>query len=102
MTEPKEPLAARAERSISAEVDLIFELTSLDTATSVLCALSALVWILSVVLAVTAPSERSISADIALIWLAESADMAVSEPCASRALLRTGAAVPAPAARHRS
>ena len=76
MVEPKSPLAARTERSISAEVDLTLELTSFDAATSALCALSALVWILSVVLAVTALSDRSMSAEIALIWLAASADVA--------------------------
>ena len=74
------PLAASTERSISAEVDLILELTSLDAATSAFCALRALVAILSVVLAVTALSVRSMSAEIALIWLAASADVVVSEP----------------------
>src|ERR1700704_767831 len=88
MVEPNEPLAASTERSISAEVVLTFELTSFDAATRALCALSALVWILSVVLAVTAVSERSISAEIALIWLAASAEVAASELCASRALHR--------------
>ncbi len=44
---------------MSAEVDLTFELTSFDAATSALCALRALVWILSVVLAVTV-AERAL------------------------------------------
>src|SRR3981081_3625283 len=92
MVELKVPLAARTERSTSAEVDLTFELTSLDTATRAICALSALVWILSVVLAVTAPSDRSMSAEIVLIWFAASPDVAVSERCASRALPRIEAA----------
>ena len=70
MVDPNAPLAARTERSISAEVDLTLELTSFEAATSAFCALSALVWILSVVLAVTVQSERSISVEIALIWLA--------------------------------
>src|SRR6266851_5759308 len=95
MVELNVPLAARTERSTSAEVDLTFELTSLDTATRAICALSALVWILSVVLAVTAPSDRSMSAEIALIWFAASPDVAVSERCASRALPRIEAAVSA-------
>src|ERR1700704_5393337 len=97
MVVPKAVLAARTERSTSAEVDLTFELTSFDADTRALCALSALVWILSVVLAVTVLSERSISVEIALIWLAASADVAVSELCASRALLRIEEAVAAPA-----
>ena len=67
-------------------------------ATSALCALSAVVWMLSVVFAVTAMSERSISVEIALIWLAASAEVAVSELCASRALFRIEAAVSAPTA----
>ena len=71
------------------------ELTSLDAATRAVCALSALVWILSVVLVVTTPSDRSMSAEIALIWVAASPDVAVSERCASRALLRIEAAVSA-------
>ena len=50
MVEPKLPLAANTERSISAEVDLIFEVTSFDTATSVVWAAAALTWMLSVVL----------------------------------------------------
>ena len=88
MVEPKLLLAASTERSMSAEVDLTLELTSFEAATSALCALCALVWMLSVVLAVTAPSERSMSAEIALIWLAASAEVAVNEVCASRALPR--------------
>ena len=40
---------------------MTLEETSFDAATSVLCAFSALVWILSVVLAVTVESDRSIS-----------------------------------------
>src|SRR3978361_576477 len=98
MVEPKVPLAARTVRSISAEVDLTLELISFDTATSVFCALSALVAILSVVVAVTVLSDRSMSAEIALIWLAASAEVEASEPCASRALLRIEAAGSAPAA----
>ena len=86
-------LAASTERSMSAEVVLTLELTSLDAATSALWAFCADVWMLSVVLAVTAASDRSISAEIALIWLAASAEIAVSELCASRALLRIEAAV---------
>ena len=70
MVVPNAPLAARTERSTSADVALTRELTSLDAATRAVCALSALVWILSVVLAVTAPSDRSMSAEIALIWFA--------------------------------
>ena len=50
---------------MSAEVDLTFEETSFDAATSALCAFCAEVWMLSVVFAVTALSERSISAEIA-------------------------------------
>src|ERR1700682_5846170 len=95
MVELKVPLAARTERSTSAEVVLTFELTSLDTATRAICALSALVWMLSVVLAATAPSDRSMSAEIALIWFAASPDVAVSDRCASRALPRIEAAVSA-------
>ena len=91
-------LAASTERSMSAEVDLTLELASFDAATSVFCALSALVWILSVVLVVTVESDRSSSVEIALIWLAASADVSVSELCASRALLRIEAAVSAPTA----
>src|SRR5258708_31370443 len=98
MVEPKAWLAASTERSTSADVDLTLELTSFDAATRALCALSALVWMVSVVLAVTAESERSISEEIALIWLAASAEVACSELCASRALLRIEAAVAAPAA----
>ena len=98
MVEPKLLLAARTDRSISAEVDLTFELTSFDAATSALCAVSALAWMLSVVLAVTVPSDRSMSVEIALIWLAASADVAASELCASRALPRIEAAVSAPTA----
>ena len=79
MVEPNAPLAASTERSTSVEVDLTLELTSFDAATSALCALRALVWILSVVLAVTALSDRSMSAEIALIWLAASAEVACSE-----------------------
>src|ERR1700674_5392391 len=101
MVEPKAPLAARTERSTSAEVDLTLELTSFDAATRALCALSALVWILSVVFAVTALSDRSISVEIALIWLAASADVAASGLCASRALARIEAAVSGPAAVNR-
>src|ERR1700738_5000893 len=92
MVVPNEPLAGRTARSTSAEVDLTFELTSFDAATRAFCALSALLWILSVVLAVTALSDRSMSVEIALIWLAASADVAASELCASRALLRIEAA----------
>ena len=98
MVEPNAPLAARIDRSTSAEVDLTLELASLDAVTSALCAASALVWILSVVLAVTALSDRSISLEIVLIWLAESAEVACSEACASRALFRIEAAVFAPTA----
>ena len=96
IVEPNALLAASTERSTSAEVDLTLELTSLEAATSALWALCAEVWMLSVVLAVTAASERSISAEIALIWLAASAEVAASDPCASRALLRIEAAVSAP------
>src|ERR1700691_1313014 len=96
MAELKAPLAARTERSTSVEVDLTLELTSFDAATRAFCALTALVAILSVVLAVTVESERSISVEIALIWLAASADVAVSECWASRALFRIEAAVFAP------
>ena len=60
--EPKALLAASTERSISADVDLTLALTSFDAATSEFCALCALDWILSVVLAVTVESERSMSA----------------------------------------
>ena len=98
MVELNAVLAARTERSTSAEVDLTFELASFDAATSAFCALRALVAILSVVLAVTVLSDRSMSAAMALIWLAASADVAVSELCASRALLRIEAAVSAPTA----
>ena len=64
MVAPKLLLAASTERSISAEVDLTWVLTSLEAAIRALCAFCAVVWMLSVVLAVTAPSERSISAEI--------------------------------------
>ena len=56
---------------------MTLELTSFEAATSAFCALSALVWMLSVVFAVTVLSERSMSVEIALIWLAASADVAV-------------------------
>ena len=98
MVVPNAPEAASTERSTSAEVDLTLEETSFDAATSALCAFRALVWMLSVVLAVTADSDRSISVEIVLIWLAASAEVACSEPCASRALLRIEAAVSAPTA----
>src|SRR6202023_810489 len=98
MVEPKAWLAASTERSTSADVDLTLELTSFDAATRALCALSALVWMVSVVLAVTAESERSISEEIALIWLAAAARGGGGELCASRALLRIEAAVSAPTA----
>src|ERR1700729_1768078 len=91
MVELKVPLAARTERSMSVEVDLTLELTSFDAATRAFCAVTALVAILSVVLAVTVESERSISVEIALIWLAASAEVAASECWASPALLRIGA-----------
>src|SRR3982074_795813 len=100
MVEPKAPLAATTERSISAEVDLTFELTSLDAATNALCAFWALAAILSVVLAVTVLSERSISVEIALIWIAASADVAANELCASRALERIEAGGAAPTRGH--
>ena len=77
---------------------MTLEQTSFDAATSVFCALSALVWIWSVVFAVTVESDRSISVEIALIWLAASAEVACSELCASRALPRIEAAVSAPTA----
>src|SRR5260370_1882114 len=96
MVEPKAWLAASTEGSTSAEVDLTLELPSFDAATGALCAFSALVWMVSVVLAVTAESERSISEEIALIWLAASAEVACSELCASRALFRIEAAGAAP------
>src|SRR5260221_12112025 len=98
MVEPKAWLAASTERSTSADVDLTLELTSFDAATRALCALSALVWMVSVVLAVTAESERSISEEIALIWLAAAARGAGSGLFASRALVGVGAAGSAPAA----
>src|SRR5258708_12316678 len=96
MVEPNELLAASTERSTSAEVVLTLELTSFDAATSALCAFSALVWMVSVVLAVTAPSDPSTSAEIALIWLPASAEGPCSELFASRALLRVEAAGSAP------
>ena len=98
IAEPKVLEAASTERSISEAVVLTFEVTSLEALTSAFCALSALVWILSVVFAVTVESERSMSVEIARIWLAASAEVAVSELCASRALLRIEAAVSAPTA----
>jgi hypothetical protein len=64
---------------MSADVVLTLVETSLDAATSEVCALRALVWILSVVLAVTALSARSMSVAIALIWFAASLDVEVSE-----------------------
>src|SRR5258708_9734666 len=73
MVEPNELLAASTERSTSAEVVLTLELTSFDAATSALCAFSALVWMVSVVLAVTPPSDRPTSAEDALIWRPPSA-----------------------------
>src|SRR5258708_23525183 len=96
MVEPNELLAASTERSTSAEVVLTLELTSFDAATSALCAFSALVWMVSVVLAVTAPRDRSTSAGIALIWLAPSAGGPGSGLFASPAPLRSEAAGAAP------
>jgi len=98
ITEPNEELAVRTERSTSAEVDLIRELTSLEVAISTFCEFSVLVWMLSALLAAAALSARSISEEIVLIWVAASAEVAVSELCASRALLRMEAAVSAPTA----
>ena len=91
MVEPKLPLAANTERSISAEVVLILALTSLEVDTSRVCAAWALSWMLSVVLAVTVDSVRSISEEIARIWLAASAELVVS-------VVRTSSALPAMAA----
>jgi len=82
---------------MSDEVDFTFALTSLDALISAFCAVVALDWMLSVVLAVTVPSERSISVEIALILLAASPAVEANELCASRALLRIEAAVSAPA-----
>ena len=69
MVEPNAPEAASTERSTSAEVDLTLDDTSLEAATSALCAFRALVWMLSVVLAVTADSDRSMSVEIVRIGL---------------------------------
>src|ERR1700760_1072355 len=96
MVEPSAPVAAIIERPISVEGDLRFGGISLQALTSALWGLTAEVWILAVVVAVTAPSERSISAEIARIWVAASPDVANSDPCASRALLRIEAAGSAP------
>src|SRR6516162_5841701 len=76
MVEPKLLVAAITDRSTSTEVDLNFELTSLEAAIRAFCAFTALFWMLSVVFAV----------------------IAVSEVCASRALLRIEVAVSAPTA----
>jgi len=70
IVEPNVLLAASTVRSTSAEVVLTFELTSLEAATSALWAFCAVVWILSVVFAVTAASDFSMSAETALIWIA--------------------------------
>ena len=69
---------------------MTLELTSFEAATSALCALSALVWMLSVVLAVTAPSDRSISVGDRLDLAGGVGRGRGSELCASRALLEDG------------
>src|SRR3954454_20051258 len=98
MVEPKLAVAAKTVRSTSDDVVLILALTSLEAATSAVCALSALDWILSVVVAVAAPSDRSISAEIDLICAAASAEVAAKESCACCALFRMDVAVSAPTA----
>src|SRR5260370_21744595 len=98
MVEPNELLAASTERSTSAEVVLTLELTSFDAATSALCAFSALVWMVSVVLAVSAPKDPSTSAEIALFWLPAAAGVACRQPFSSGLLLRIEAAGAVPTA----
>src|ERR1700760_4712199 len=88
MVEPNEPLAAIIERSISVDADLIFEVISFEALTNALRALTAEVAMLSVVVAVTAPSGRWISPEFAGFGARVAPEVAASNPWASRGLLR--------------